>query len=101
MEVLIDKYLLPNEEIVFKGFFKKIAHEWFEYEDYSGGKIPNFIVDYVNLGVLEAGRGLPLAYITEDGIFADMVQASNDAGFAESKRYYDRFWVNIEKDERL
>ena len=93
MESLIDKYLLPNEEIVFKGFYKKIAHEWFEFKDYGGSKIPNFLVDYVNLGVLEAGRGLPLAYITEDCTFADMVQASNDAGFAESKKYYDRFYI--------
>ena len=46
----------------------------------------------MNLGVLEAGRGLPLAYITEDGIFADMVQGYDDPEFAESKKYYDRFW---------
>lgn len=93
VESLIDKYLLPNEEIVFKGFFKKIAHEWFEFKEYGGSKIPNFLVDYVNLGVLEADRGLPLAYITEDGTFADMVKASNDAGFAESKMYNDRFYI--------
>lgn len=93
LERLIDDYLLPNEEVVFKGFFKRIAHEWFEKKNYGGGKIPNFIVDYVNLGVLEAGRGLPLAYITEDGIFADMIKGANDEGFEESKRYYREFWI--------
>ncbi|MBR4924539.1 MAG: hypothetical protein IKZ61_02190 [Prevotella sp.] len=46
----------------------------------------------MNLGVLEAGRGLPLAYITEDGPFKDMVRDSDDAGFAESKKYYEKFW---------
>ena len=92
VEALIDEFFLPKSEIVFKGFFKKIAHEWFEQKDFGGGKIPNFLVDYVNLGVLEAGRGLPLAYITEDGTFAKMVLGSDDEGFAESKKYYDRFW---------
>ena len=93
VEALIDELFLPKSEIVFKGFFKKIAHEWFEQKDFGGGKIPNFLVDYVNLGVLEVGRGLPLAYITEDDTFAKMVLDSDDAGFAESKKYYDRFYI--------
>ena len=29
VEALIDEFFLPKSEIVFKGFFKKIAHEWF------------------------------------------------------------------------
>ena len=93
VEALIDEFFLPKSEIVFKGFFKKIAHEWFEQKEFGGGKIPNFLVDYVNLGVLEVGRGLPLAYITEDDTFAMMVKGSDDAGYAESKRYYERFWI--------
>lgn len=92
VEALIDEYMMQDEGEVFRGFFKKIAHEWFEQKEFGGGKIPNFLVDYVNLGVLEAGRGLPLAYITEDDTFADMVRESDDEGFAESKMYYERFW---------
>ncbi len=91
VEALIDDFL-PNKEEEFKGFFKRIAKGWLEHKDFGGGKIPNFLIDYVNLGVLEAGRGLPLAYITEDDTFAKMVRGSDKECYAESKRYYKRFW---------
>lgn len=91
VEALIDDFL-PNKEEEFKGFFKRIAKGWLEKKNFGGGKIPNFLVDYVNLGVLEAGRGLPLAYITEDGPFKDMVRNSDKKCYEESKKYYDKFW---------
>lgn len=90
---MIDKALLKKEEVIFRGFFKKMANDWFTQKDYNGSKMANFIVDFVNLGVLEAARGVTITYITEDKPFVRLICSENDGCLKLSQEFYKEFYL--------
>lgn len=92
VEALIDQFLSDNNRVAFPGFFKEIARQWFTQREYGGGEIPNFIIDYVNLGVLEAGSGLPLIYITEEKSFVKLIKQDDDECLSATKEFYKEFY---------
>lgn len=90
---MIDKVLLKKEEVIFRGFFKKMANDWFTQKEFNGSKMANFIVDFVNLGVLEAARGVTITYITEDKPFVKLIRSENDECLRLSQEFYKVFYI--------
>lgn len=46
----------------------------------------------MNLGVLEAARGVTITYITEDKPFVKLIRSENDECLRLSQEFYDEFY---------
>lgn len=87
---MIDVFL-KNRESIFKGLFKQLVDKWF-LEKYSGKDMANTIIDFVNLGIVEAERRLPLIYITEEKLFVKIIQNIDEPCLKETKEFYKRYY---------
>lgn len=93
INALLDSFLIQKAPI-FKHLFKRVVNNWFQPQ-YGGKELMNTIIDYINMGMVEADRNKPLIYMTEEKGLNDYILSLNDESVRSTKEFYNRFYKRI------
>ena len=88
--------LLKGCNHIFKQLYKRVVREWF-VANYKGKELANTIIDFVNMGVLEADSTLPCVYITEEKGFVSLIKGMQDEKLKATRKFYTEFYEGWDK----
>ena len=82
---------MQGYDTIFKHLYKKVLADWFEHQG-SGKQLMNTIIDYVNTGMIESLKNVPVIYMTEEKKFVELIEGLGDKKVKLTQEFYKRYY---------